>query len=331
MTTNQALELALHHALQGRPNESEALLRTCPQDDQRVRFNLGWHDLRHDKFAQGFEGLDIGRWLNVWGDDPIGGAIYRDEDIEGKTVLLRLEGGLGDQIIGFRFAHTLKDMGAMVVISCDKILGQFFKNQGFTCVQSEAARYMIYDYWVPGMSVVNLLGFEHETIPNVPYIIPSTCKSLPPSKGNLKVGLCWAGNPEFEHEQYRQFPKELMLDLVPIEGATFYSFQRDNELVENLPFIDLVNDMETIEDTASQLAELDILITSDTMVTHLAASMGVEVWNIIPIMPYYLYAMVGNTTPWYDNMKLYRQTVFGEWDDVFQKIKVDLHKKVKEN
>jgi len=118
-----------------------------------------------------------------------------------------------------------------------------------------------------------------------------------------------------------------MLDLADIPGATFYSLQRDHDLFD-VSFTDLRHKMKTWEDTARVLAGLDLVITSDTSVAHCSAALGIETWIIVPILPYYPWALPGNCTSWYDSVKLYRQSTYGNWDAPFEQIKKDLQDKI---
>ena len=312
------LDRAIVACVAGRPDESEAILRTIPEDP-RAKFNLGWHDMRHGKLKQGFEGMAYGRYINVFGSPAIPGPIWRDEPLKDKTLVLRCEGGLGDEIINFRFAYDFKAKGANVVVCCSEALGQIFSRHGFVCVGEQALPFIKYDYWVPAMSAAHVLGYEFETLSGKPYINAEPAM-LTKKPGTIKVGVRWSGNPQFEHEQHRKFDPQPIIDLHKIHGVTLYSFQRDGDLIENLPFQDLGPDLKTWEDTASHLAAMDLVITSCTSVAHMAAALGKETWVITPIMPYYLWAVPGEKSAWYDSVRLFRQTTYGDWTDPLEQV-----------
>lgn len=327
MTTISPLDVALSAAINGYPDVSEDILRGQEQNDPRVLFNLGWHDMRHGKLKQGFEGMNIGRFISVFGSQPIPGKIWKDEPLDGKTLLLRCEGGLGDEIINFRFAEDFKRMGANVVVSCHTTLAPLFSRHGFVCVSEKAIPFVMYDYWVPAMSAAYVLGYEFDTLPGKPYLHAEPA-ILTKKPGTLKVGVRWSGNPQFEHEQHRKFDPKLMIDLHKIDGLSLYSLQRDGDLVDNLPFQDLKNDMKSWEDTASIIAGLDLVITSCTSVAHLSAALGKETWVLVPILPYYIWAVPGKKSAWYESAKLFRQTEYGNWDKPFADIRAELQKRV---
>ena len=91
MTEKQPLDLAFEAALRGDHDKSEQILRTCEQNDARVIFNLGWHELRHGNLSKGLSMLDAGRFINVYGSPPIEGEMWRDQDLNGKTLMFRYD------------------------------------------------------------------------------------------------------------------------------------------------------------------------------------------------------------------------------------------------
>lgn len=330
MKESHPLDMALACSINGQPDTAETILRSLDQNDLRVKFNLGWYDMRNGKLKKGFEGMNAGRYLEVFGSKPIGGPIWRDEPLDGKTLLLRSEGGLGDEIINFRFAQEFKEKGANVVVSAHPSLCPIFARHGFTCVTNETAtkQGVYYDYWVPAMSAAYVLGHEFNTLSGKPYL-KATPKEVEKKPGTIKVGLRWSGNPKFEHEQHRRFDPKPLIDLHKLHGVTCYSFQRDGDLIKDLPFEDLEPNLKTWEDTASYMSSMDLIITSCTSTAHMAAALGIETWVIVPVLPYYIWAVPGNKSAWYDNVTLFRQEVYGNWDAPLNAIKEALKQKTK--
>jgi len=321
-----ALDFALSCSISGKPDVAEDILRKYNKEnpgDPRVLFNLGWYDMRAGKLKQGFDGMNAGRHISVFGSERLPGPIWKDEPLEGKVLLFRSEGGYGDEIINFRFAQEFKDKGAIVVVAAQPQLIPLFARHGFACVTHKAVEGggVYYDYWVPAMSAAYVLGHEFETLSGKPYLTAKP-KELPKKAGTLRVGLRWSGNPQFEHEQHRKFPAELMTRLNETHGVTCYSFQRDKDLIPDLPFMQL--DMPDFEETASLLAGMDLMITSCTSVAHLSAALGIETWIIVPVLPYYLWAEPGETSRWYDNVRLFRQKVYEDWNSPLDEIKLAL-------
>jgi len=320
------LDIALQYNINGFPDLGEDILRNQPQDDLRVLFNLGWHEMRHGNLKKGFEYLNYGRYINVFGLPPISGKIWKDEPLENKTLLFRCEGGYGDQIANFRFAKTFQEMGAKVLIACSSDLKELFSRHGFICINNEVVEYTHYDYWVPAMSAAYVLNMEYDNLNGSKYIFSANPKKLFSKSNNLKVGIRWSGNPEFEDEQHRRFPPELMINLYDIPNTTFYSLQRDENCVDGLPFSDMRHQMKTWEETVDIIAGLDLIITSCTSIAHLSGAMGKPTWIVTPIMPYYTWAVSGHTSKWYNSVKLFRQEKYGEWKSPFIKIREELTK-----
>ena len=322
------LDTALTAAINGHLDISEDILRSqLEQDDARVMFNLGWHEMRHGNLNKGLQMMDAGRYISVFGLPRIQGEIWKDQDLTNKTLLFRCENGFGDQVMNFRFAKDFAAKGARVVVSCDKLLKPLFSRHGFICIDSEAVNQVHYDYWIPAMSAAHILGYDTANFPSQPYMSAEPRK-LYGKDGTLKVGIRWAGNPEFEHQQHRKFDPQALFDLHDIKGVTLYSLQRDEDLVDGLPFADLRDQMKSWEDTASIIQGLDLVITSCTSIAHLAGAMGKETWVIVPVLPYYAWAVAGEKSVWYETVKLFRQEKYGEWDAPLIKVRQALEAKV---
>lgn len=327
MNQDKALDVALALSKQGRFKQAESVLRELPSDNIRARYNLGWYDLANGQMQKGFEGLNMGRFIEVFGSPPIPGRIWRDEGLTGKTVLLRMEGGLGDEIINFRFARDFQKKGAVVIICCSASLAPVFAAEGFACITEPAIPYTQYDYWVPAMSAAYVLGYEYQTLPGEPYM------ELTPPKvtGNrMKIGLRWGGNnANRDVEPHRKVQASSMIELSRHIDADFFSFQRDADLMP-VPFTDLRDELIDWKATRAWLCSMDLLITSCTSVAHMAAAMGVPTWILTPIMPYYTWAVPGKKSAWYDSVTLFRQTKPGCWKAPLEAIKSELRTKLQE-
>jgi hypothetical protein len=323
------LDIALEASINGHQDLAEDILRSYPeQDDARVIFNLGWHEARNGNLKKGLEMMDAGRFINVFGLPRIPGEIWKDQDLTNKTLLFRCENGLGDQIMNFRFAKDFAEKGARVVVSCHPSLMPIFSRHGFVCIDNGATPYIQYDYWVPAMSAAHILGYDTDNFPGKPYMTAEP-KDLYAKPATLKVGIRWAGNPEFEHHQHRRFDPQPLIDLHEVRGVTLYSLQRDEHLIDGLPFADLRDQLKTWEDTASVIQGLDLVITSCTSIAHMAGALGKETWVIVPILPYYAWAEPKDTSVWYESVRLFRQEKYGNWDAPLKKVREALENKLK--
>ena len=281
----------------------------CP----RAAFNRGWYVLRQGKLLEGHKLLDIGRHQDVFGNRHIGTSkpVWNGEE---GTVLLNLEGGLGDQIKSYRFAFDLQERGNRVVVCCSPELAPMFAEK-FPVVEHNVACGTYHDYWLPSMSAVVPFGYEYEDLKGKPYIE----RTADPIPG--RIGVRWSGNPKFEHEQHRFFPADLMFDAV--KGYDCVSLQRDKD-AELKPEWMKQAPLDDWQTTRKSISQCELVISSCTSVAHLSAAMGVETWIVVPVLSYYLWALPGDVTPYYDSATLFRQQKYGSWKEPFTKIKEQL-------
>ena len=316
-----ALDLQLAASTTGDFAEGWRLAQQLEADEpnnHRAAYNRGWYLLRQGQIQKGYQLMDRGRVVGVFGNKhPDVPTAQWDGRTKG-IVLLNLEGGLGDQIHQVRYAKYIAARGCKVIVACSGSLASLFVNvEGVSSViQHEAVFGVYHDFWVAGMSAVVPLGFDLADISGAPYLNkPVTIKGR-----KKRIGLRWQGSTQFEHEHHKAFPYELMFAAVKDADAEFISLQRD-EGVDACPAWVKQVPLQSWEDTRQAVASCDLVISACTSVSHLAAAMGVETWVVTPIMPYFLYALDGDKTPYYDSMKLVRQDVFGDWQAPFDQIK----------
>lgn len=326
MTEEHPLDRSLRLCLRGQFAEAEDILQGL-RDDGRALFNIGWHECRRGLWHNGAVHLDVGRMLQCYGAPPLknGKSIWNEQPLDGKTVHLRCEGGYGDEVIGVRWARHFAARGARVHVSCSPGLASLFSRApGVSAVTAfQGADHVHCDYWVPAMSCPRWFEPTGES-----YLVVDPAKdkswedSLADVGERVRVGIKWAGNPKFEGEQHRRFPVDLMLQLArEFPSAQFYSLQVGNDLIDLPSWItDLGPRLGDWDDTAAAVNNLDLVITSCTGVAHCAAALGVPTWVVLPVMPYYLWAVPGEGSVWYDSVRLFRQTVFGEWKHPFDEI-----------
>lgn len=335
------LDLQLAASLRGDFDEawrlSQILEQVRPNDD-RAAFNRGWHYMRRGDLIKGFELTERGRVAGVFGAPPIKTKKPRwsgTESLQGKTLLLYGEGGFGDEILNARFAAPLAALGARVIFACNGgMLTLLRRVHGVAeTIPHGTEESAEFDYWLPAMSAPLALKTTYQTLSGEPYLtadksIAAAWSALVKGPG-LKVGIRWSGNPRFEHEQHRRFSPGPLFELSELPGVTVYSFQRDHDL-RDLPekVIDLQHLINTWEDTAAAIENLDIMITSCTATAHLAAAMGKETWIIVPVLPYYIWALPGDTSPWYKTVRLFRQEEFDSWDTPLKNVRAALQKKL---
>jgi hypothetical protein len=335
---DQQLNLMIRGRFEDAWKISEQLENDIP-NDPRAKFNRGWHLIHQGNFQEGFKCLEYGRSLNVYGSGKINTdkPIWDQSDLTNKTVIINLEAGYGDNIIYSRFATEVWRRGGKCILCCDKSLHSLFTRiVGVeSCITLDQVSSTHHDFWIPGFSCSWLFGHDKDTIPNKPYIFPKDesveiWKTILHTNKKYKVGIRWSGNPKFEHQQFRIFPPKKLINLYKhFENVQFYSLQIDNDLVE-LPedIVDLQHLLLSWEDTAACIENLDLVITSCTSVAHLAAAMGKSTWVVVPILPYHIWAYGDQHTPWYQNTtRVFRQKIFGDWENTFDSIEFELKSK----
>ena len=139
----------------------------------------------------------------------------------------------------------------------------------------------------------------------------------------FKVGLAWAGAGGHKKDRHRSFDPRQFAPLSAVKGVRFYSLQKDKPAATSSPgfeLIDLTHNLADFADTAAFISHLDLVITADTAVAHLAGAMGKPTWVLLPFSPDWRWQLGRSDSPWYPTMRLFRQEAFGEWDEVFKKV-----------
>ena len=308
-------------------------------DDYRAKFNRGWFLIQQGNLQDGFKCLEYGRSLGVYGSGKLktNKPIWSGhDDLTGKTVIINMEAGYGDNIIYARFATEIWKRGGIAILCCDKSLHSLFSRIPGThkCITINEVSSTYHDYWIPSFSCSWLFGHTFETLPNEPYIFAKQesvelWKTILNTKKKIKIGIRWSGNPKFEHQQFRIFPAEKLINLYKDnDHIEFYSLQRDDDIRE-LP--DKISDLQHLiiswEDTAACIQNLDLVISSCTSIAHISAAMGKPTWVIVPLLPYHVWACGDNHSPWYkDTTRVFRQKTFGKWDEPFEEISMEIKK-----
>lgn len=312
-------------------------------NDLRAKFNRGWFLINQGDLQEGFQCLEAGRHLSVYGSGKINTSkpIWDGKtDLKDRTVILNMECGFGDQIIYARFATEVWRRGGNAILCAEKSLHSIFNRIPGTkkCITLDEVPQTAHDFWIPGFSCSWLFGHTFETLPREPYLFANfdsveIWKNLIKSE-RPKVGIRWSGSPLFEHQQFRVFPPELLINLYKKNShIQFYSLQRDTDTRE-LPeqIYDLQHIIISWEDTAACIENLDLVITSCTSIAHLAAAMGKPTWVIVPLLPYHVWAYGQDHSPWYpETTRVFRQTIFGEWDNTFETVHQELNKRFSNN
>lgn len=254
-------------------------------------------------------------------------------NLAGRRLLVLCEQGLGDTLQFSRYLPLIQ--GGTVIFACQTALMPLFKN--FTGID-ELIEYQDkepsgnYDVYVPLMSLPALFHTTLRAIPaDIPYLHVAAEKitqwqpRFNPQKFN--IGIVWSGNPQFIDNHNRSCQLADFLPLAHISDIQLYSLQKGEaaqQQVPELPIIYLGNELHNFADTAAVLNCLDLLISVDTSVPHLAGALGRPVWMLLKYVPDCRWLLERNDTPWYPTMRLFRQTSPKNWQPVFQEVVLEL-------
>lgn len=264
---------------------------------------------------------------------------WNGKDIGGKRVLLICEQGFGDTIQFIRYSKLLKGLNAYIVVEVQKELCNLFKRiKEIDSMIIRGEELPDFDFYSPLMSLPYVFKTRLETIPNeVPYInlddetVKKWDLKLCDDK-KLKIGIAWAGNPGHKKDKYRTISLIDYLPILRLKDVNYYSLQKGigseqlKELPDDINIIDMTNEINDFLDTAGLIMNLDLVITVDTAVAHLAGALGKTVWVLIPYVPDWRWMLDREDSPWYPTMRLFRQSRKDNWKDVIDDIIDELKK-----
>ncbi len=251
----------------------------------------------------------------------------------GRTLLLRCEQGFGDTIQFFRYAQWLSRRGERVALECRRELLPLLAIQepALTCFAAGDPP-PPFDCFAYLMSLPHLLGTCVETIP--PQEPPlradperAACWRDWIPGGSTKVGVVWAGSAGYRNDRYRSLPARALASLAGLPGVRLYNLQLPaaaDDLAAIGEICDLTGRIRDFSDTAALIEELDLVVSVDTAVAHLAAAMGKPVWLLLPFSCEWRWLSGRSDSPWYPSVAIYRQPSFGDWEGVIAAVAADL-------
>lgn len=258
---------------------------------------------------------------------------WQGSNLQGKTILIHTEQGFGDSIQFIRFVPLLAEQGATVIVECQPELNRLLQTvAGVTQVISTGHPLPDYELHCPLLSLPHPLGMTLANLPaDVPYL---AAVQEPPTQlpdVSFKVGMVWAGShlkPQRALWTYRakSCPLPILMPLSSVEQVQLYSLQvgyhatdiAENGLGEQIT--DLSPFLTDFAATAAIVAQLDLIISVDTAVAHLAGALGKTVWLLLPYGADWRWMTARDDSPWYPTMRLFRQTTPGDWQDVIQQV-----------
>ncbi|UZJ42182.1 tetratricopeptide repeat protein [Prosthecochloris sp. SCSIO W1101] len=283
------------------------------------------------------EGWPLYEWR--WEKKPLASAKrkyhqplwLRQQSLAGKTLYLYHEQGFGDSIQMLRYIPALKKTGATVVLEVQPPLRALSASLKGVDTLVSSSYNDTFDYHLPLMSLPLAMRTTVETIPDTfPYLfaeepIRKKWAQKLGKKAGKRIGIVWSGSHQHVHDDRRSIPFHIVEPLLESD-AEFYSLQKeyrdgDREKLEHSGKIaDFSADLHDFAETAGLIEQLDLVISVDTAVAHLAGAMGKEVWLLLADVPDFRWMTERTDSPWYTTARLFRQTVAGEWQKVIQRV-----------
>jgi tetratricopeptide (TPR) repeat protein len=266
--------------------------------------------------------------------------MWQGEPLQGQPILLISEGGLGDGIQFSRYAPLVAGRGGRATLLCQPPLARLMRSlKDVERVVTPSDAIGSFEQYCPLMSLPHLFGTVPENVPSADAAFLSAEaddvkrwgeKLGAADFGIKRIGIVWAGNPENLMDMSRSIPFDALAPLASIEGVKFYSLQKGprgqpiTRPVSGLPMIDHTADLHDMAETAALLQNLDLLLTADTAVAHVAAATGRPTWFMLAHSPDPRWMVEREDTPWYTNVRLFRQDTPGNWVGLVQRVAGEL-------
>ncbi|HXE52102.1 MAG TPA: tetratricopeptide repeat-containing glycosyltransferase family protein [Tepidisphaeraceae bacterium] len=319
--------------------EYERILQIDPNHAQ-AQFGLSLVRLRQGDLARGLEGYE---WRWQTGDASIprrqfASPLWDGGDLRGKTILLYSEQGYGDAIHFSRYAPMVAARGGRVVLECLPGLESLMASlRGVEQIVTFGRPLPAHDVRCPILSLPRVFGTRMESIPaEVPYLaaaadrIEQWRQRLGPRTDGLRIGLAWFGNSRQINNRERSIPPEMLSPLAQVPGVSFYQLQKYMDPAAapaappGLPLHDFTSEIRDFVDTAALMENLDLVISTDTSVPHLAGALGRPVWLLTSFVPDWRWFLDRTDSPWYPTMRLFRQPRLREWQPVIEAVMAEL-------
>ncbi|MEC5404844.1 methyltransferase domain-containing protein [Paraburkholderia sp. MPAMCS5] len=315
----------------------------CLPDQHLPRLYHALHTIASGKLQEGFRIREA--WMRKFGwqrrttaQPPSTMPAWHGEPLDGKSIVIWSEFGLGDEIFFLRFARILRERcgAARVSVMCQTPLVTLFdRSHEADAVYSvaQAADLPLHDYWVFPHAIPAHVALDLEALPqSVPYLhAPGKTgfAALTQSKSKLKVGVAFKGAPTHENDKQRSLPSLSVLDdLFKVDCVEFFSLQKGAgadeaaDYARRLPnFHDVGASLNSMDETANAIAALDVVLTVDTSVAHVAAAMGKPTWLMLPFFGDWRWHYTRDDSPWYPAMRLFRKLPGGDWSEVVARVR----------
>lgn len=311
-------------------------------DQPALHFNLGNQLLLLGRFDEGWREYEWRTRLAVWGIRDANCKAWSGESLAGKSLLIEAEQGMGDMIQFIRLAPLVAARGADILLECQPELLRLFESAaGIQHIVPKPYRGAAHpDLRVPLLSLPGLLGIRLDNIPaNVPYLaapaeLAGPWKERLAGDAGLRIGIAWSGNPQHIDDANRSCSVALFAPLLSVPGTTFYSLQKGGRPALAAAQLagkvrDHTDEWSDFADTAAFMQALDLVISVDTAVVHLAGALSIPVWTLLPFAPDWRWMTGRDDSPWYPTMRLFRQQKPRDWQSVISQAALSLAEEIR--
>ena len=304
-----------------------------------LRWNLGLTRLMAGQWHRGFEDFEARRDIPGMSVALPPGAPWDGRPIPGRTLLIQHEQGFGDAIQFLRFARDAEKLGARVIYRGPRALAAMARKiSGISRAVAQEDELPRFDYWLPMMSLPHVLkATSAHKLERGGYLTPDSERMvrwrerLADMKG-CRIGIGWQGNPSYAADAERSIPLHHFTGLAALPGVELISLQKGaghEQLAGWPPDIpapldlgaEIDSDGNAFMDTAAVLPSLDVVVTSDSALAHLAGAVGVPTFMALPRVPDWRWGLEGERSVWYPTLHVFRQRQWGDWDQVFGDIR----------
>lgn len=262
-----------------------------------------------------------------------------DASLRGKRLFLHAEQGIGDTLQMLRFVPLLAEMGAIILVEAQPALHALLTRLPHIAALSKMGDPVPeFDVHCPFLSLPRALKVRADYIPGEARCIRADLAQVQAMRAALgprtavRVGICWKGSPHYPLDHQRSMGLEPFKPLFALPGVQFFNLMpegRDEFLAAaGGAGVDLGHVLDAgtapFEETAALIEELDLVITCDTSLGHLAATLGKPVWLALPLVPDWRWMLEREDSPWYPNTRLFRQSVAGQWQQPFARMEAQL-------
>jgi tetratricopeptide (TPR) repeat protein len=320
---------AFAEALRLRPDYPKARTNRALALLQMGDYEQGWPEYEWRWQTDDSRARHLGR--PRWDGSPLGGRI----------ILLHVEQGLGDTLQFIRYAALVKERGGVVLVEAPKRLAPLLSRcPGIDRLVERGTPLPVFDVEAPLLSLPAIFRTTPQTVPApIPYLTAepelrarwgAELRALP----GFKIGIAWQGSPTYRGDRLRSIPLRHFEPLTRVPGVRLVSLQKGPgaEQLATIPadwqILDWSRRLDegpgTFQDTAAVMQSLDLIVSADTSVAHLAGALGMPVWLALPHASDWRWGLTGDSSPWYPRTRLFRQRRAGDWDEVFAHMAAEL-------